>query len=163
MRLLTILLGINAFLLLSCAEQQAESTPQPQAATSNSTTNSSSPSVTVPPDERVGAELSNNSSSISLINNDSATVILNENDSTTQTKTTGTAQKRPEQKRLSPLSYHKGVNHAHVHRRGYGYGSAPSAREHDWLTSIGGNAIAITPFGFQRGAKSNELVGVWSR
>lgn len=62
-------------------------------------------------------------------------------------------------RRLSPIAYHKGTNHAHVHRRGHGYGSAASARQHDWLRSIGANAISITPFGFQRGAKSDHIVG----
>lgn len=62
-------------------------------------------------------------------------------------------------KRLPPIAYHKGVNHAHVHKRGHGYGSAASARQHDWLGSIGANAISITPFGFQRGAKSDHIVG----
>ena len=62
-------------------------------------------------------------------------------------------------RRLSPITYHKGSNHAHVHRRGSGYGSPASQRQHKWLHSIGANSIAITPFGFQRGATSSELVG----
>lgn len=62
-------------------------------------------------------------------------------------------------RRLPPITYHKGSNHAHVHRRGSGYGSPASQRQHKWLRSIGANSIAITPFGFQRGATSNELVG----
>lgn len=61
--------------------------------------------------------------------------------------------------RFDPLPYHRGVNHAHVHRGGHGYGSASSARQHDWLRSIGANAIAITPFGFQQGVGADEIVG----
>lgn len=55
--------------------------------------------------------------------------------------------------------FHRGVNHAHVHKRGLGYGSETSATELDSLKRIGVNAIAITPFGYQEGAMSDRIVG----
>ncbi len=57
------------------------------------------------------------------------------------------------------LSYHRGVNLANLHRGNNGYGTPPSARRHRKLRSIGVNAIAITPFGFQEGAQANGIVG----
>ena len=65
-----------------------------------------------------------------------------------------------QKKRLPrPLAYHRGVNLANLHRGNNGYGSSASARRHRRLRSIGVNAIAITPFGFQQGARSDHLVG----
>lgn len=58
-----------------------------------------------------------------------------------------------------PAGFQYGVNHAHIHRRGHGYGSEASARELDSLHLLGVNAIAITPFGFQRGATADCLAG----
>jgi hypothetical protein len=55
--------------------------------------------------------------------------------------------------------FQRGVNHAHVHSRGHGYGSAASAAELDSLHELGVNCIAITPFGFQRGADADRIVG----
>jgi len=60
---------------------------------------------------------------------------------------------------LLPRDFQRGVNYAHVHRRGMGYGSARSARELDSLRSIGVDCIAITPFGYQEGATSDRIVG----
>lgn len=57
------------------------------------------------------------------------------------------------------LSYHRGVNLANLHRGNNGYGSAPSSQRHRKLLSIGVNAIAITPFGFQEGARADGIVG----
>ncbi len=54
---------------------------------------------------------------------------------------------------------YNGVNHAHVHRRGLGYGSPNSARELDSLRGIGVNSIAVTPFGYQEGATADRIVG----
>jgi hypothetical protein len=55
--------------------------------------------------------------------------------------------------------FHRGVDHAHVHSRGHGYGSAVSAAELDSLRGLGVNCIAITPFGFQEGASADRIVG----
>lgn len=55
--------------------------------------------------------------------------------------------------------FHRGVNHAHVHSRGHGYGSDVSARELDSLKSLGVNAIAITPFAYQHGVGADRLAG----
>ena len=56
-------------------------------------------------------------------------------------------------------SFLRGVNHAHIHRRGHGYGSDNSARELDSLSGIGINWIAIMPYGYQRGAASDQVLG----
>lgn len=56
-------------------------------------------------------------------------------------------------------SFQRGVNYAHVHRRGHGYGSEISSSELDSLAAIGVTHIAITPFGYQRGATSDRLAG----
>ncbi len=56
-------------------------------------------------------------------------------------------------------SFMRGVNHAHIHRRGHGYGSAISARELDSLFRIGVNWIAIMPYGYQRGAAADKVLG----
>lgn len=53
----------------------------------------------------------------------------------------------------------RGVNLAHIHRRGLGYGSAASAREMDSLKAIGINWTAITPFGYQEGASAEQIMG----
>lgn len=55
--------------------------------------------------------------------------------------------------------FHRGVNHAHTHRGGLGYGSATSAAELDSLRAIGVNWIAITPFGYQQAAGADALSG----
>ena len=59
---------------------------------------------------------------------------------------------------LSP-SFHRGVNHAHIHRAGRGYGSDRSARELAVLKDIGINWIAVTPFGYQQSATDSTIVG----
>lgn len=61
--------------------------------------------------------------------------------------------------RLLASDFHRGVNHAHIHSRGHGYGSEVSANELDSLRHLGINWIAITPFGFQEGAGADHLVG----
>ncbi len=55
--------------------------------------------------------------------------------------------------------FQRGVNHAHIHSRGHGYGSAVSAAAMDSLRRLGVNSIAITPFAFQRGATADKLFG----
>ena len=55
--------------------------------------------------------------------------------------------------------FQRGVNYAHVHSRGHGYGSEASARELDWLAAMGVTHIAITPFGYQHGATADRLAG----
>lgn len=58
-----------------------------------------------------------------------------------------------------PADFQRGVNHAHIHRRGHGYGSARSAEELAALRALGVNWIAITPFGYQDGATAEEIAG----
>ena len=58
-----------------------------------------------------------------------------------------------------PHDFHRGVNHAHIHRRGHGYGSPVSASELDSLRTLGVTWIALTPFGYQRGTTGDEIVG----
>ncbi len=55
--------------------------------------------------------------------------------------------------------FQRGVNYAHVHSRGHGYGSEISSRELDSLAAIGVTHVAITPFGYQRGATADRLAG----
>lgn len=57
-----------------------------------------------------------------------------------------------------PIEF-RGVNYAHIHRRGLGYGSEASAQEMDSLRSLGVNWTAITPFGFQESASADHIVG----
>lgn len=61
--------------------------------------------------------------------------------------------------RSLPPDFQRGVNHAHIHRRGHGYGSAVSAEELAELKKLGVNWIAIMPFGYQASAETSELVG----
>ncbi|MBS1911822.1 MAG: hypothetical protein JST22_07535 [Bacteroidetes bacterium] len=58
-----------------------------------------------------------------------------------------------------PEDFQRGVNYAHIHSRGHGYGSQISAAQLDTLHRLGVNAIAITPFGFQRGAHAAGMAG----
>ena len=60
---------------------------------------------------------------------------------------------------LLPSDFVRGVNHAHIHRRGHGYGSDISAQTMDELAGYGVNWIAVTPFAFQPTATSSSLVG----
>ncbi len=60
---------------------------------------------------------------------------------------------------LLPADFQRGVNYAHIHRRGHGYGSASSEAELAYLKQIGVNWIAITPFGYQDGAAADQIVG----
>ncbi len=154
-------------LLCSCAEQQAESRPNADHGSATiSSADSDIPSppsspATAPPDERIGTDTPGALSIPGIVGDASGIRSGNDpGDSIAREKNpVNVPGETPASKRLPPITYHRGVNHAHVHRRGNGYGSAASARQHDWLKSIGANAIAITPFGFQRGAKSSEIVG----
>ena len=53
----------------------------------------------------------------------------------------------------------RGVNHAHIHRRGHGYGTERSAQTLDQLRGLGVNWIAITPFGYQKTVTDDHLRG----
>ena len=53
----------------------------------------------------------------------------------------------------------RGVNHAHIHRRGRGYGSPTSAEELAALQKLGVNCIAITPFGYQKLSTADQIRG----
>jgi hypothetical protein len=57
-----------------------------------------------------------------------------------------------------PADFQCGVNYAHIHRRGHGYGSEASAAELSELKGIGVNWIAITPFGYQPGATADTII-----
>lgn len=61
--------------------------------------------------------------------------------------------------RLAPGEKILGSNHAHIHRRGHGYGSASSAQQLDALRGLGANFIAVTSFAFQPTSTSDGLVG----
>ncbi len=157
-------------LLLSCKEEQAHAGTVPAHSSGQISEghngNTTAPSPSSISDTREQAGTATQQGQLNLLGKDTgrnSVELQAETDSTNQSTveqkqntapTTGTVPRR-----LSPISYHKGSNHAHVHRRGNGYGSEASSRQHDWLRSIGANSIAITPFGFQRGAKSNQLVG----
>jgi len=56
-----------------------------------------------------------------------------------------------------PADFQRGVNHAHIHRDGRGYGSSVSAKELAELKAIGVTHIAITPFGYQRGFDNDTI------
>jgi hypothetical protein len=71
---------------------------------------------------------------------------------------TGCGAGREPAPHLAP-DFQRGVNHAHIHRRGHGYGSDASAAELARLKGLGVNCIAITPFAFQPGATANEIRG----
>lgn len=58
-----------------------------------------------------------------------------------------------------PAQFIRGVNHAHMHRRGHGYGSDRSRLELTELRKLGVNAIALTPFGYQDGATADGIRG----
>ena len=58
---------------------------------------------------------------------------------------------------------HRGVNHAHVHARGHGYGSDASARELRALRELGVDSVVLTPFAYQRKATSSRLAGSWTK
>ena len=58
-----------------------------------------------------------------------------------------------------PSGFQRGVNFAHIHRRGHGYGSQQAALELDTLKEIGVNWIAITPFGYQESDTADEVRG----
>lgn len=58
-----------------------------------------------------------------------------------------------------PARFICGVNHAHIHRRGHGYGSDRSQAELTTLRILGVNAIALTPFGYQDGATADGIRG----
>jgi len=53
----------------------------------------------------------------------------------------------------------RGVNHAHVHDRGRGYGSERSAKTLTRLQQIGVNWVAITPFAYQSHVQDPNLRG----
>lgn len=52
-----------------------------------------------------------------------------------------------------------GVNHAHIHRRGSGYGSQQSIQQLKYLRDIGITWIALTPFGYQEHATDDTISG----
>lgn len=53
----------------------------------------------------------------------------------------------------------QGTNHAHIHRRRYGYGSERSASVLQHLSDLGANAVALTPFAYQQRADAPEVYG----
>jgi Glycoside Hydrolase Family 113 len=59
---------------------------------------------------------------------------------------------------LSPQAV-RGVNYAHLHRGGLGYGSAASRRELTNLRGLGVDWVALTPFGYQRSVRQDRVAG----
>jgi hypothetical protein len=59
--------------------------------------------------------------------------------------------------------FFSGVNHAHIHRRGHGYGSERSRAELAALAQLGVDAIAVTPFGYQESATADDIRGFGQR
>ncbi len=53
----------------------------------------------------------------------------------------------------------RGVNYAHIHRAGLGYGSDASKRELTNLQGLGVDWVALTPFGYQHSAKQDHVTG----
>jgi Glycoside Hydrolase Family 113 len=53
----------------------------------------------------------------------------------------------------------RGVNYAHLHRRGLGYGSDASRRELANLRDLGVGWVALTTFGYQRSARQDYIAG----
>ncbi len=53
----------------------------------------------------------------------------------------------------------RGVNYAHIHRGGRGYGSTASDAELANLQGLGVDWIALTPFGYQESADQDRIVG----
>lgn len=181
-RLATLLLFGLLPLLISCAENHAESVPEESSATmtaaSSASENPSSTDHTGSQGSGPGRHSNDGNHPIATRDSDrpsDANSDIERFDSVISGSSSPFASAQPTAgergaahpspasppapRRLAPLTRHNGVNHAHVHSRGIGYGSDASERQHRWIASIGGNAIAITPFGFQRGARSDELVG----
>ena len=83
----------------------------------------------------------------------------NTSTATTSTASPTTNPPPPSGWRLAPGEKILGSNHAHIHRRGHGYGSASSAQQLDVLRGLGANFIAVTSFAFQPTSTSDSLVG----
>jgi len=58
-----------------------------------------------------------------------------------------------------PAGFQCGVDYAHIHRRGHGYGSAVSAAELARLKDVGVTWVALTPFAYQSSATADQIVG----
>lgn len=53
----------------------------------------------------------------------------------------------------------RGVNYAHIHRGGRGYGSETSKNELKNLSGLGVDWIALTPFGYQQSVDQDQIAG----
>ena len=162
----TTLWSISLFLLLAllltpgCSEESAEAEtrdlPHPegslqQISSTQGKDNRDTPRgpghrAESPPPGLDTAELHDTLTTTTVVETDAAVITTGENEITPPLL-------------LPPLDYHRGVNYADIWSSTTGYGSEASARQHRRLRSIGVNAIAVTPFGFQEGASSNGLVG----
>ncbi len=58
---------------------------------------------------------------------------------------------------MLPAGFVKGVNQAHVHRGGRGYGSDIAREQLQTLRGIGFDWVALTPFGYQSTAHANTI------
>lgn len=58
-----------------------------------------------------------------------------------------------------PADFHRGVNYAHIHRGGRGYGSKVSAKTLRELYKNGVRYVALTPFGYQRTYDADHIRG----
>ncbi len=61
--------------------------------------------------------------------------------------------------RSLPTHAVRGVNYAHIHRGGMGYGSDASQRELTHLQGLGVDWVALTPFGYQHTADQDHVAG----
>lgn len=61
------------------------------------------------------------------------------------------------QPRPLATGFHRGMNFAHLHRRGYGYGSDRAYAQLRHLASIGVTDIALNPFAYTRSLSSPEI------
>jgi hypothetical protein len=59
-----------------------------------------------------------------------------------------------------PVEFHRGVNYAHTHRGGRGYGSEVSAQTLRELYKNGVRYVALTPFGYQRTYDAEHIRGI---
>ncbi len=59
-----------------------------------------------------------------------------------------------------PDDFHRGVNYAHIHRGGRGYGSEVSRQALEGLRDIGVGCVAMTPFGYQQAHDDAHIRGI---
>jgi hypothetical protein len=78
--------------------------------------------------------------------------------STINTPTTSPVGHNPPHTTLAP-HVARGVNYAHIHRGGMGYGSDASKHELTNLQGLGIDWVALTPFGYQQSVSQDHVAG----